>query len=106
MIMIWPRTLLRGKTSMSIIWSAWAMQLGNQGTATEVFENFEFGQVPGSPVLGAWLLAVPSISPHKSEAVDFIRFATSEKELVNAALDGNPPPRKSVLGNQELQAKY
>ena len=99
--------VLREKTSMSIIWSAWAMRLQNLNKATPgALDHFTFGQVPGTPVLGAWLLAVPAISRHKDDALEFVREATSRAELVKAAVDGNPPPRRSVFQHEDFQKKY
>lgn len=89
--------MLKEKASMAIVWSAWAMMIENmrpQGST-----DLQFTSVPGgsTPELGVWLLAIPEGSGMKEDAKEFIKFATSQEQLLRAALIGNPPPRKSIL---------
>jgi hypothetical protein len=56
----------------------------------------------GIQELGVWLLAIPSTARMQDEAEEFIRYATSREQLLIAAIDGNPPPRVSIL--RELAA--
>jgi ABC-type glycerol-3-phosphate transport system substrate-binding protein len=97
-----------GKARTSIIWSGYAMALANSGSATDALQDLRFGAVPGIPLLGAWLLAAPANrSPSQQKlAADFIKFATSRKQMEDAAKLGSPPPRKSVLTSAEFRRQY
>jgi len=97
--------LAKDRASMGVVWSAWAMMLAkveqkngrDELRCTDIpRDNPEPGTLP-VPELGTWLLAIASNSELKGEAEEFIRYATSEKQLRLAAADGNPPPRRSVL---------
>ena len=63
-------------------------------------------RLPGVAELGAWLLAVPSDSPHRDAAFDFIYWATGAPQLAQAALRGNPPTRRSVFQSPDLLKKF
>jgi hypothetical protein len=110
--------LATGRASMGIVWSAWAMSLINiqntrdslqdqrnsQGQQNAQAEHkrptLKCGEMPGrKPELGVWMLAIPITSAMKKEAEEFIKYATSREQLLIAAAQGNPPPRKSVLKN-------
>jgi len=98
-----------GKAMTSIIWSSYAMALTKlQGKAASSVKELNFGAVPGTPVLGAWLLAAPVNRNQDQQklALRFIEFATSKPQLMQAAFDGNPPPRKSILKYSPLSRQY
>jgi multiple sugar transport system substrate-binding protein len=114
--------LATGHASMGIVWSAWAMSLMNiQSTekvqdAQNIFQDQQNAQdhhkrptlkcadMPGGkPELGVWMLAIPKTAAMPDEAEEFIKYATSREQLLIAAAQGNPPPRKSVLENQHLE---
>jgi len=89
--------LATGKASMGIVWSAWAMALAKieraRGTST-----IHCDAMPGGKQeLGAWLLSIPNTARMQDEAEEFIRYATSREQLMIATIDGNPPPRISIL---------
>lgn len=88
--------LAKDKAAMGIVWSAWAMRLMNLQRDVKT-SQLQCRQVPGTPEVGAWLLAIPVNARHKDQAKDFIEFATNKEQLLLAALDGNPPPRRSIL---------
>ena len=94
-----------GEKNASIIWSAWAMAMANLPDSSNQISKLIFGDVPGTPLLGAWLLAAPS-NGHAELAKEFMKFATSKESLKDAARYGNPPPRKSVLSSQEFRQQY
>jgi multiple sugar transport system substrate-binding protein len=97
--------LAKGQATMAIVWSAWAMTMASLPEIGQL----EFARMPGrgQPVLGAWLLAIAGNSDHKYEAKEFLKFATTKKWLRQSALKyDNPPPRRSVLEDPELQRKF
>jgi len=71
-------------------------------------QNLQFGKVPGTPVVGAWLLAVPANREASQQklAKGFAAFATSGEQLNLAAAEGNPPPRRSVMAARSFGAQY
>ena len=99
--------MLKEKADMAIVWSAWAMMIEN--LRPQESTDLQFASVPGGsmPELGVWLLAVPEGSRMKPEAQEFIKFATSQEQLLRAALIGNPPPRKSILQHpRDIAGQY
>jgi ABC-type glycerol-3-phosphate transport system substrate-binding protein len=100
--------MLDGKATSSIMWSAYAMALANLGSAEAAMQNLQFGKVPGTPVVGAWLLAVPANREASQQklAKGFAAFATSGEQLNLAAAEGNPPPRRSVMAARSFGAQY
>lgn len=110
--------LSTGHASMGIVWSAWAMSLINIQNTRDALQDQRdsqdqqnaqtehkrptlkcAGMPGGKPELGVWLLAIPMTSTRANEAEEFIKYATSREQLLIAAAQGNPPPRKSVLKN-------
>src|SRR5262249_20168715 len=97
--------LAEGRASMGIVWSAWAMSLRRIQAAQpkEARQTLKCGLMPGdpesggTPELGVWLLAIPKTSAMHDEAEEFIKYATSYEQMLIAAVEGNPPPRRSVL---------
>lgn len=98
--------LLQGTAAMSINWPSWIAAMDDP-SKSKVVGKIEFApmpsaRLPGVAELGAWLLAVPSDSPHRDAAFDFIYWATGAPQLAQAALRGNPPTRRSVFQSAEL----
>jgi multiple sugar transport system substrate-binding protein len=92
--------------SSGIVWSAWAMAL-ERLPADAVGDTLNFTWMPGErPELGAWLLAIPRNSEHPAQAEEFVQFAVSKKELKEAVNNGNPPPRISVLRDEDLRQRF
>jgi hypothetical protein len=92
----------RNGAAMSMVWSAWAMAMQKADPHTS--DNLVFGRMPGgSPELGVWLLAIPAnLAPeHWKEAKQLVLYATSREQMQLAAAEGNPPPRRTVLGNSQ-----
>jgi ABC-type glycerol-3-phosphate transport system substrate-binding protein len=100
--------MLDGKATTSIMWSAYAMALANLKSGPDAMNGLQFAVVPGTPVLGAWLLAAPANrEPAQQDlAKGFIAFATSRDQLAKAAVQGNPPPRRSVLTSRDFGGQY
>jgi multiple sugar transport system substrate-binding protein len=99
--------LARSKASMSILWSAWAMAMANLPGPYSFKDDLQFVDMPGgNPVLGAWLLAIPSNSRRKIAAKEFLTFATEASQIRAAAHAGNPPPLTAVLKDEELRRKF
>ena len=71
--------------------------------------KLSYAPVPKGPAgrgskIWAWSLAIPSLSRNKEAAWLFIEWATSKQTLLSAALRGNyVPPRRSVLGSEEIK---
>ena len=102
--------LLQGTAAMSINWPAWIAAMDDP-LKSKIPGKIEFAQVPaarlpGVAELGSWLLAVPSQSPHRDAAFDFIYWATDAPQLTQAALRGNPPTRRSVFFSPDLLKKF
>jgi multiple sugar transport system substrate-binding protein len=102
--------LLQGSAAMSINWPAWIAAMDDP-SKSKVVGKIEFAPMPsarnpGVAELGAWLLAVPSGSPHRDAAFDFIYWATDPAQMTQAALRGNPPTRRSVFLSPDLIKKF
>lgn len=104
--------LMQGTTAMSIeLWPSWAPSLDDP-EKSRVPGKIEVVAAPGqnvgsSPMLGAWLLAVPTDAPNPELARAFIDFVTSADFQKKLALEiGQPPTRASVYGDADVIAKY
>ena len=104
--------LMQGTTAMSIeLWPSWAPSLDDP-EKSRVPGLIEVVAAPGqtvgsSPMLGAWLLAVPVDAPNPERGRAFIDFITSADFQKKLALEiGQPPTRKSVYTDEDVVAKY
>jgi multiple sugar transport system substrate-binding protein len=102
--------LLQGTAAMSINWPAWIAAMDDP-SKSKVPAKIEFApmpsaRAPGVAELGAWLVAVPAASPHRDAAFDFVYWATDAKQMLEAALRGNPPTRRSVFQSPDLVKKF
>ena len=104
--------LMQGTTAMSIeLWPSWAPSLDDPAKS-RVPGKIEVVAAPGqkvgsSPMLGAWLLAVPADAPNPEMGRAFIDFVTSAEFQKKLALDiGQPPTRASVYKDADVVAKY
>ena len=102
----------QGRAAIAVeMWSSWAGSLDDQEVSKVVGEVEVVaspGEVKGpAPMLGAWLLGIPSDSPNKQRAADFIRFVTSpENQKLIAMETGNPPTLSALFTDKDLAAKY
>jgi multiple sugar transport system substrate-binding protein len=61
----------------------------------------------GQSVLGTWNLAIPTFSKHVPEAVEFVRFMSSDEAMkTKYLLGGQIPPRKAVFDDAEVRHAY
>ncbi|HML17531.1 MAG TPA: ABC transporter substrate-binding protein, partial [Bryobacteraceae bacterium] len=102
--------LLESTAVMSINWPAWIAAMDDR-TKSKVVDKIDFIPIPGERApgvgeLGAWLIAVPSASQHKSDAFDFMFWATGAEQMKQAAGRGNPPTRRSVFESADLIASH
>ncbi len=104
--------LMQGTTAMSIeLWPSWAPSLDDP-EKSRVPGKIEVVAAPGqnagsSPMLGAWLLAVPADAPNPELGRAFIDFVTSAEFQKRLALEiGQPPTRESVYRDADVVAKY
>lgn len=104
--------LMQGTTAMSIeLWPSWAPSLDDP-EKSRVPGKIEVVAAPGqnvgsSPMLGAWLLAVPADAPNPELARAFIDFVTAVDFQKRLALEiGQPPTRASVYRDADVIAKY
>lgn len=104
--------LQTGTAAISIeLWPAWAPSLDDP-EVSQVPGKIEIMAAPGevegpSPMLGAWLLAVPADAPSPELARDFIDFVTSPDNQKLLAIEvGMPPTRESVYGDPEVVETY
>ncbi len=104
--------LMQGTTAMSIeLWPSWAPSLDDP-EKSRVPGKIEVIAAPGqnvgpSPMLGAWLLAVPGDAPNPEMGRAFIDFITSAEFQKKLALEiGQPPTRASVYADEDVVGKY
>ena len=104
--------LMQGTTAMSIeLWPSWAPSLDDP-EKSRVPGLIEVVAAPGqnvgsSPMLGAWLLAVPADAPNPETGRAFIDFVTSADFQKRLALEvGQPPTRASIYRDADVVAKY
>jgi len=102
--------LLQGTAAMSINWPAWISSF-NDETKSKVIGKMEFAQLPrgknpGRAEIGNWLIAIPRDAKNPEAAMDFLLWATSAAQMKLSAERGNPPTRRSVFTDPELQAKF
>ena len=102
--------LLQGTAAMSINWPAWIAAMDDP-SKSKVPGKIEFApmpsaRLPGVAELGAWLLAIPAGSPHRDAAADFIHWATEPAQMIQAAIRGNPPTRRSVFQSPDLIRRF
>jgi multiple sugar transport system substrate-binding protein len=102
--------LLQATAAMSINWPAWIDAMDDP-SKSKIAGKIEFAQMPsarlpGVAELGSWLLAVPTASPHRDAAFDFIYWAADAAQVSKAALRGNPPTRRSVFLSPDLLKKF
>ena len=102
--------LLQGTAAMSINWPAWISSF-NDATKSKVIGKMEFAQMPrgknpGRAEIGNWLIAIPRDAKSPDAAMDFLLWATSAEQMKLSAQRGNPPTRRSVFTDPELQAKF
>ncbi len=98
-------TMLDGTSISAIIWP-------NQNTLIDdpaqssVSGNIAVIPFPGgerqTSQLGNWLLGIPTTSPHKQAAFDFLVWATSQESMRAIAETGLPPTRNSLFQDPEL----
>ena len=102
--------LLQGTAAMSINWPAWISSF-NDATKSKVIGKMGFGQMPGAKnpgraEIGNWLIAIPRESKNAEAAMDFLLWATSPEQMKLSAQRGNPPTRRSVFTDPQLQTKF
>jgi multiple sugar transport system substrate-binding protein len=102
--------LLQGTAAMSINWPAWISPF-NDASKSKVIGKMEFvqmprGKNPGRAEIGNWLIAIPRDAKNPEAAMDFLLWATSAEQMKLSAERGNPPTRRSVFTDPELQAKF
>lgn len=104
--------LMQGTTAIAIeLWPSWAPSLDDPAKS-KVPGLIEImaapGQVQGpAPMLGAWLLGVPTDAKNPERGRDFIDFVTSPEFQKRLSLEfGTPPTRASVYRDAEVVAKY
>ncbi|HYW74618.1 MAG TPA: ABC transporter substrate-binding protein, partial [Pyrinomonadaceae bacterium] len=102
--------LLQGTAAMSINWPAWISSFNDQAKS-KVAGKMEFGQMPGAKnpgraEIGNWLIAIPGSARSPDAAMDFLLWATSAAQMKLSAERGNPPTRRSVFTDPQLQAKF
>jgi multiple sugar transport system substrate-binding protein len=76
-----------------------------------VIGKMEFGQMPGAQnpgraEIGNWLIAIPRAAKNSEAAMDFLLWATSAEQMKLSAQRGNPPTRRTVFNDPQLQAKF
>jgi multiple sugar transport system substrate-binding protein len=102
--------LLQGTAAMSINWPAWISSF-NDPSKSKVIDQMRFFQMPGAKnpgraEIGNWLIAIPRDARNAEAALDFLLWASSAEQMKLSAQRGNPPTRRSVFTDSELQTKF
>lgn len=104
--------LQKGSAAMAIeVWPAWVPNLNNP-QLSKVVGAMEITTPPAetgkpAPMLGLWQVAIPADAKNKTDAAEFLKFATSSEMQKALALNyGIPPTRTSLYSDKELVAKY
>jgi multiple sugar transport system substrate-binding protein len=104
--------LMQGTAAIAIeLWPSWAPSLDDPAKS-KVPGKIEIMAAPGqveksSPMLGSWLLGVPSDAKNPKRGRDFIDFLTSAEIQKKLTLElGTPPTRVSVYKDVDVVGKY
>jgi multiple sugar transport system substrate-binding protein len=102
--------LLQGAAAMSIKWPSWISAMDDP-VKSRVVGKIAFAPMPGQKepgrsALGNWLLGIPAASRRRERALAFIRWATDAPQQRRAAERGNPPTRRSVFLDPELNRRF
>ncbi|MCK9598565.1 MAG: extracellular solute-binding protein [Sphaerochaeta sp.] len=93
------------------VWPGWIGDLENP-SVSHVVGKVKVTKHPGevvksSPMIGAWLIAIPESSKQKDAAFDFLLHLTgSEMQLAMSDAYGLPPSRSSVYEVESQRQKY
>lgn len=93
------------------VWPGWIGDLENPAKS-HVVGKVKVTKHPGevvksSPMIGAWLVAIPESSKQKDAAFDFLQFLTSyETQLAMSNAYGLPPSRASVYKVESQRQKF
>jgi multiple sugar transport system substrate-binding protein len=93
------------------VWPGWIGNLENE-KESHVVGKVKVVKHPGeaqksSPMIGAWLVAIPESSKQHAEAFDFMLFLTSyDMQLAMSDQFGLPPSRASVYAVESQRVKY
>ncbi len=114
--------MIRHQSSMGIWWATWAMALGKlpepyrqrlmpSGRDAAAGDRMAVMSLPGSGhehTLDAWLLAIPARTGRadRQRAQEFVSYVTGQGALTAAALQGSPPPRRSVFADPHFQEAF
>jgi multiple sugar transport system substrate-binding protein len=102
--------LLQGTAAMSIKWPSWISAMDDPVKSRVVgliaFSPMPGQKEPGRSALGNWLLGIPAASRQRDRALAFLRWATDAPQQRRAALRGNPPTRRSVFLDPELNRRF
>lgn len=104
--------LLSGTVAISTeVWPGWVPDMDNPNKS-KVVGKIDIIPAPGlveksSPMIGIWLLGIPSSSKNKDTALDFLKFVTSADIQRRLTLQvGHPPTRTSIYNDPEVVARY
>ncbi len=105
-------TLLAGKAALALeVWPAWIPELDDP-RVSRVVGKVELSAHPGAvyesaPMLGIWLLGMPSTSRNKAAAFDFLTFVTDPfVQRIMTLKVGNPPTVESLYQDREIIGLY
>lgn len=102
--------LSQGTAVMGINWPAWIPTFEDPARSKVVgkigYATVPAQKRPGAAAIGNWLLAIPRGSEKAALAFDFLLWVTSPEPMRLSALRGNPPTRKSLFEEAELQVRF
>ncbi len=102
--------LLQGTALMAINWPAWIPAFDDPARSKVVgkidFLPMPAQRKPGASSIGNWLLGIPRGSRKARKSFEFLLWVTNREQMRLSALAGNPPTRKSVFEDRELNARF
>lgn len=102
--------LLQSTAAMSINWPSWISAMDDPAKSRVVgkiaFAPMPGEREPGRSALGNWLLGIPAGSRRIEAAFAFLRWATDPPRMRRAAERGNPPTRRSIFLDPELNRRF
>ncbi len=102
--------LAQGSAVMGINWPAWIPTFEDSERSRVVgkigYSTMPSAKAPGASAIGNWLLGIPRGSRKQQAAFDFLVWAAAREQMRLSALRGNPPTRKSLFEDEELNARF
>lgn len=106
------REVATGRAAQGFIWPAEITDIVENPSVSQVVGKLGYTLAPAgpggkhAPLIGNWLLAIPTGSKNQRWAYEFIQWATSARMQKPYALGGGIPFRKSVLLDAQMNKTF